>query len=608
LGEPIVKELMIENAPLFAELDAAQRSAIAELMALQRFRSGEEIYAQGATAEAMYLIKAGRVRLVTDQLAVLANLSAGSLIGDVDLLSGQLHSTTAEAATDVTVWSLLAEDLAALIAEQPEIVRQLKLAAGISEDQFAERHLRRLALLNGLTHEQVAEVAEHLKPEHFAAGQEIYRKGTPGDALHLIEAGQVSVRTSTGDCGDAVLATLGPGEFFGENAMLTGDAHAADVVAESDVTAWALSRDDFEALVLRYPSLALNLSRMLSRRLRDSNQRMVTSVRVAPAPVPVAAAAAVAAPVMRPPARVPATRVKPPKAEPVAGAVVGLGKAADSAANWFGARSTGAKLRLIAVVVLLIYLLIIVPALVIISQVGGSGAPSAPRPVSKAPSGFTERVVMVALAEDLPIDVTPTYTPYPTDTPVPTATFTPTATPTETPIPTPTETPTNTPIPPTATPVPPRVVARAAPAPAAAPAPVAAAAAPAKPTVQFSLIENRRLTPCENLGKHNIFIKVVDAAGNPVDGVMLVQTPKDQIGNVLDKTVSGTKGPGLAEFAMWKLAEYSVYVTEDGVNPASVEVASGMNSNFAGDDMCPTADGGNTLFHNSFNLTFRKNW
>jgi CRP-like cAMP-binding protein len=603
-----VKELMIENAPLFSELDAAQRSAIAELMALQRFRAGEEIYTVGTAAAAMYLIKSGRVRLMTDQLAVLANLSAGSLIGDVDLLSGQPYSSTAEAATDVTVWSLLAEDLTVLMAEQPEIAKQLKLAAGISEDQFAERHLRRLALLNGLTHEQVAEVAEHLKVEHFAAGQMIYQKGMPGDALYLIEEGQVAVHSSTGDCADAIVATLGPGEFFGENAMLTGDPHAADVVAESALTAWALSRPDFEALVLRYPSLALNLSRVLSRRLRDSNQRMVTGVRVTPAPVPVAAAVVVA-PVRRPPARVPAARAKPPTAEPVAGAVVGLGKAADSAANWFGARTTGAKLRLIAVLVLLIYLLVIVPALVIISQVGGGAAPSAPRPVSKAPSGFTERVVMVALAEDLPIDVTPTYTPWPTETPQPTETFTPTATPTETPIPTPTFTPTDTPVPPTATPRPRPVVARAAPQPADAPAAAAAsAAAPAKPTVQFSLIENRRLTPCENLGKHNIFVKVVDAAGNPVDGVMLVQTPKDQIGNVLDKSVSGAKGSGLAEFAMWKLAEYSVYVTEDGVNPSSVEIASGMNSNFAGDDQCPTADGGNTLFHNSFNLVFRKNW
>jgi hypothetical protein len=57
---------------------------------------------------------------------------------------------------------------------------------------------------------------------------------------------------------------------------------------------------------------------------------------------------------------------------------------------------------------------------------------------------------------------------------------------------------------------------------------------------------------------------------------------------------------------MWKKAEYSVYVTEDGVNPASVEVANGMNSNFGEDEQCPTADGGNTLFHNSFNLIYQK--
>ena len=74
---------------------------------------------------------------------------------------------------------------------------------------------------------------------------------------------------------------------------------------------------------------------------------------------------------------------------------------------------------------------------------------------------------------------------------------------------------------------------------------------------------------------HNIFIKVVDAAGNPVDGVMMVQTPADQIGNVLDKMVSGTKGPGSAEFVMWKFAQYAVYATNDGVNPASSDVAAG---------------------------------
>jgi hypothetical protein len=305
-----------------------------------------------------------------------------------------------------------------------------------------------------------------------------------------------------------------------------------------------------------------------------------------------------------------------------------VNKATDRATNWFKTSTTGAKLRLVAVVLLLVWIIgVAAPALII--NLLSTGAP-APAPASGTPVGarapastpvpaaapapksgrsagksLQERVVLVALAADLPVKYTPTYTPWPTETPLPTPTFTPTATPTNTPIPTPTFTPTATPLPPTATPVPPP------PAPVAQV--VAAAAAPApkeppKPTAQFTLVEARRLTACENLGKHNIFIKIVDGAGNPVDGVTLVQVPAGTTGNVLDKTVSGTKGPGLAEFAMWKGGGYDVYITNDGVNPSNPEIARQMTSGLPDEENCSGASGGNTLFHNSFNVIFRKNF
>jgi len=107
---------------------------------------------------------------------------------------------------------------------------------------------------------------------------------------------------------------------------------------------------------------------------------------------------------------------------------------------------------------------------------------------------------------------------------------------------------------------------------------------------------------------HNIFIKVVDAAGNPVDGVIIIQSPAGQPGNVLDKQVSGSKGPGKAEFIMWKGAEYAVYISTDGVNPASSDIAQPVHSNFTDEEMCPDGGGGNTLFHNSFSLIFQKTY
>jgi CRP-like cAMP-binding protein len=441
----------------------------------------------------------------------------------------------------------------------------------------------------GLTQEQMREVARCLKPERFRAGQTIYHQGTPGTALYLIEEGQVSLQMRAGSASMQAVATLGASDFFGETALLTGEPHAADALALTDVSVWTLTRDDFEALVLRFPGLALNLSRALGRRLQQSNEPVAAGARWE---APPRAAVPVAASYVPPAGRL----------ARAAGPAMGLNRVADTATSWFAGLSTGAKLRLVAVILLLIWLIGVAAPSAVISLLSGSQ----PRTADNVRLAFAERPQLLALAADLQqAEATPTYTPWPTETPIPTPTFTPTATPTETPIPTPTFTPTDTPVPPTDTPVPPRP-APVPPAVRAAPAVVAAAAPPPQPAVQFKLAEMRRLSPCENRGNHHIFIKVVDTAGNPVDGVTLVQVPAGQPGNVLDKMVSGTKGSGLAEFVMWKGAEYGVYVTEDGVNPASTDIAQPLHPNFTDEALCEDGGGGNTLFHNSFSVVFQK--
>jgi CRP-like cAMP-binding protein len=590
-----VKETMMENTPLFSVLTEEQRSIIASRMIQATRQAGDLIYQQGRPATAMYLIKSGWARLVTDQFTVLANLSAGSLLGETDTISSGNYSTSAEAATDVTLWVLAANDLRAIMADYPEIGRAIKRAMGLGEEQALARHLRRLELLAGLNQEQLREVAEHLHPARFTAGQTIYRRGSEGDALYLVDQGQVQVSGATG-----VVASVGAGETFGEGAFLTGDTRSSDVLAMTDVVVWALTRTNFEELALRHPVLALNLSRLMSRRLRERNARGSAPVQVAQ--------------------QAPAVQ----RAPAAASTVVSVNKAADSATSWWGSRSRGAKFRLIAVVLLLIWLLGVAAPAIIISLLSQAPDVSASRSMAGG-SNMTvvESAVLVALAADLPEEAMPTYTPWPTETPIPTLTFTPTATPTDTPLPTPTFTPTETPVPPTATPIPPtravvrQVVREVAAAPAAAPAAqpeVAAAVAPkaapaaAQPSVQFSVVEMRRLEACENRGNHHIFVTVVDGSGNPVDGVTLIQSPAGEPGNVLDKSVSGSKGPGKAEFIMWKFGEYAVYIAGDGANPGNTDIARPLHPNFTDEHNCADGGGGNTLFHNSFAVTFRKNF
>ena len=579
-----MKESVMENMPLFASLSAKQRALVAKRMVLETRRPGESVFVAGQPAKALYVIKSGWVRLLTEQYAVLANLSSGNLVGDADAFQGRTYTTTAEAATDVALWALSAKDLAEMVAADPEIGQKFRVFYGITEDQVLVRHLRRLGLLAGLTQEQVEEVARRLRPEHFKAGQMICRQGMPGDALYLIDEGQVAAQIRQPDGAERTLLTLGHGDFFGETAILTGEPNNTNMVALSDVTGWTLAKDDFESLVMRFPSLALNLSRALSRRLRQSNDQQITSVRVMPAP--------------------PATGLGPAEAA-VTGSVMGLSRAANSTTGWFASRSTGAKLRLIAIILLLIWLLGIAAPAAVIQLLSSTNTGSVSNAAASAV--FSQRIVRVAMAADLPVQATVTYTPWPTETPIPTATFTPTATPTNTPTATPTFTPSPTPIPPTATPVPPTPTPRPVVQEAPVVAMAAAAAAPA-PSTQYTLVESRRMTPCENRGKHNIYIKVVDAAGNPVDGVTLVQSPADQPGRALDKMVTGEKGPGLAEFVMWKKAEYAVYISDDGANPANSDIARPLHANYIDEAACSEGGGGNTLYHNSFNVVFQKNF
>jgi len=136
-----------------------------------------------------------------------------------------------------------------------------------------------------------------------------------------------------------------------------------------------------------------------------------------------------------------------------------------------------------------------------------------------------------------------------------------------------------------------------------------------KPSNQYTLIEVRRLNPCENRGKHNIYVKVVDANGNGVNGIWVIQSVAGNPGNIVDKKRTEQKDywlmnpeNGRVTLDMYKHGGYSVFISDDGVNPASTDITQKLASDFPDEANCPDGGGGNTLYHNSFSVIFRKNW
>jgi CRP/FNR family transcriptional regulator, cyclic AMP receptor protein len=128
--------------------------------------------------------------------------------------------------------------------------------------------LARIPFFAGLDAAALERVAAGTRSRRFRRGEVIFHVGDPGDALFIIVTGQVkiSVPSETGD--EAILATLGPGDVFGELALLDGAPRSATATALSAMEAVVLPRDRFRDLVATEPAVRDALLASLAAELR----------------------------------------------------------------------------------------------------------------------------------------------------------------------------------------------------------------------------------------------------------------------------------------------------------------------------------------------------
>lgn len=134
-------------------------------------------------------------------------------------------------------------------------------------------------LLRGLSDEDQRAVASRMVRRSFQKGETLFHEGDPGDSLHLIERGRVAIRPST-PLGEVVtLAILGPGESFGEQALLAPDAkRTASVVALEAVETRVLHRRDLNELRATQPSIDRFLVEVLAAQVRRLSQRVLEAL------------------------------------------------------------------------------------------------------------------------------------------------------------------------------------------------------------------------------------------------------------------------------------------------------------------------------------------
>ena len=155
-----------------------------------------------------------------------------------------------------TVHAISRDEAHADVVRKREISRRLEMLRGVD-------------LFSVLSPGEMTEVAERLQYAPFARGDVITKQGNVAHWLYIVMFGEAEVRYEPGQAPAQLVGTLRPGQFFGEMALLTGDARSATVIAKTDVECYRLDRAAFQGLLLARPEIAEGMSKVISSRRPD---------------------------------------------------------------------------------------------------------------------------------------------------------------------------------------------------------------------------------------------------------------------------------------------------------------------------------------------------
>ena len=134
--------------------------------------------------------------------------------------------------------------------------------------------LRKQPIFCDLDPEALDQLCRYAKHTTLKRGTTIVSKGDPGNSLIVVISGTIKISVSSPDGRSAILNLIGPGEIFGEVAVLDGKARTADATANSNCEIYVIDRRDFIPFVRSQPALAMKFIELLCTRLRWTSDQV----------------------------------------------------------------------------------------------------------------------------------------------------------------------------------------------------------------------------------------------------------------------------------------------------------------------------------------------
>jgi putative peptide zinc metalloprotease protein len=266
-GIIIDRAQLIANLSLFSDMGKKERELLVPLFRAENRHSGDYIIRQGESGDRFYIISYGKASvIVKDDYGserVVASLGPGDFLGQVALLNDTPRNATVKADTALELLFLVRKDFDNLVGTHPSIKDAL-----LENEAFAS-FIKRIPLFSELPLTQVNFIAGRMYSLKYNTGETIINQGDVGNTFYVIKEGHFSVQVKSETGEEKIVGRLGPGEYFGEIALLLDVPRTATVRATTPGELFALDKAHFDRLrgTSRYAQRILEM--MSSRRMHE---------------------------------------------------------------------------------------------------------------------------------------------------------------------------------------------------------------------------------------------------------------------------------------------------------------------------------------------------
>ncbi len=283
-GEPLVQmeSYLVDrlaNVPALGDLPQPALIDLARRMRPHHLQAGELLYRSKSTPDGLFLVESGELDLrAAGGMGQSSHVRAGELVGTEALLTNRLYRDDATATQETLIWQLNPDDFQAVNRAYPRLRRNLghTISARLesSEQLGAVVRLAQMPLFARVDPQALQAIAGSLVPQHFAAGEPIYRLDEPGDALFLVQKGEVELTVQNSSGVVEELARVADSGHFGEMSLLTGKKRTEAATVTRDAQVWILYKNALDDLVGHYPSISTSLSQGLANRLAAAESQV----------------------------------------------------------------------------------------------------------------------------------------------------------------------------------------------------------------------------------------------------------------------------------------------------------------------------------------------